>query len=400
MDFEILSDDPNAELKNTLYNIILKNDGIVCPRTNIYNKGSYFIDDEEFFPEDIENLVKGGIIGKRDRTFQEIGQAPILLFDNSDARFTKAKKHPMGIETYYELKCEAKHTEKDIPILLDKILEKYERLLKKHVPRSKILATAIALTCRGEYQCPVNMRRYFGKAGGPSAVMKAGERIGANIRYDPDKRIKAFIPKLGLKGESLQEFMRLWRKDKEKGAVVNGPYAGGLAYLAKERVGQPETLLNIGIKLNVSGGLIGDKTQEISIRLGFRKPRGLSKDEALKFSEEFQKKLGPEKTFRILSYKKASLQTRLKVAEYLMENNHNMRNPTNRDEITEKCNLSDSKLVNILGMGRHEVDIPHLSLNKMGVYSSYHGKKIYIEDAKRLREYVSLIRKVISKLNN
>jgi len=196
----------------------------------VWYKNFYFADIPNV-EEKVEYLIRKKVIGKCERTLDD----GVLLYDNFDSRFTPFLKHPQGIEVYYELKYVAQYPDEHIPTLHAEILKRYDELKKtnKNLANRKILATAFVLTCRGKYQCPTKMRRYFKAAGSLSTVYKISEKIGEKPRYDSDERINAYINKLNLDEDSFQKFLELLEKEKEEGKVAITPaYLGGLAYVA------------------------------------------------------------------------------------------------------------------------------------------------------------------------
>jgi hypothetical protein len=401
MEFQITSNDSSAEkkLKEELKSLFSEEREelyrIAMPYFWIVAKGSIISTDLSLFSqkekEQIERLVEKKVIGKRDRVLDTY---KVLLFDNFDAKFDQALKHPLGIETYYELKYVAGHSEEDIPILLSEILSKYDKLCKvfPKVPRKKNLATAIALTCRGKYQCPANMSRYFRMAGGFLAVHDAGEKIGESLRYDPDSRIRAYLPKLGLEKDSKRKYMELWKKEKGKVAVTL-PYIGGLAYVASYLSGQHLTQKDIGEKLGVTEMSIRKNAERIFIRQGLRDPKRL-----IEISKEFQTELGFPDTFQISkSYSKKSLQKRLKIAKYLLENNHDKENSIDAYELANRLNLPYWELGSMMGSysEQHMCFTPYLSPANGGIH---YNKKVYVEDGLRVRKYISLMEKLVTEL--
>jgi len=401
MEFQITSNDSSAEKKlneelkslfseerEELYRIAMPYFWIVAKGGIISTDLSLFSQKEK---EQIERLVEKKVVEKRDRI---LDKNEVLLFDNFDAKFNQALKHPLGIETYYELKYVAGHSEENIPILLSEILSKYDKLCKvfPKVPRKKNLATAIALTCRGKYQCPTNMSRYFRMAGGFLAVHDAGEKIGESLRYDPDSRIRAYLPKLGLEKDSKRKYMELWKKEKGKVAVTL-PYIGGLAYVASYLAGQHLTQKDIGEKLGVTEMSIRKNAKRIFIRQGLRDPKRL-----IEISKEFQRELGFPKTFQVSKcYSKESLQKRLKLAKYLLENNHDKENPIDADELMNKLNLLYwEDLRSVMGNynERHKCFSPYLSPANAGIH---YNKELYVEDRSTVRKYISLMEKLVAE---
>jgi len=362
-----------------------------CPRSR--SEDGYEIGHKWFPIETVENLVEKKAIGKRDRTLRGIAEIDFLFFDNFDATFNNIAKHPIGIEAYYELKYEAKHSDKDMPILLDKVLAKYDKLHEvfKRATRSKLLATAIALTCRGEYQCPVNMKYYFQTAGGFSAVKRAGDMIGEEIRYDPDARVKAFIPKLGLNKESLRAYMEIWRKERGKVPVMNA-YVGGLAYTAMKLGGQPKTQKDVAELVGASEVAVRDSAREIAVRQGIKEQRGLTRDEAREINEEFQKIFGLPAYFTVLHYKKADLETRMEIAEYLMERGFNDKNPVSKSELMEEFDLTFTRFNSVV----RESHTSHLALAKVGVHCD---GLVYVEEPEKVGKFIKLTKELVKKLN-
>ena len=158
------------------YNLVIQNGGIV-PATE--DSKNYIIKDHKI-PKQIvhRSIFEEGNIGIY---FKKNGE--LLLFDNLDPIISDVSNHPIGIPGCYELKIKSKHEEKDVPLLLDEVLLRYD-LLNKLLPTRKyesrektedrLLATAIILTYR-QNQCPRNMREYYERAGGMKAVGKAEE---------------------------------------------------------------------------------------------------------------------------------------------------------------------------------------------------------------------------------
>jgi hypothetical protein len=234
-----------SEEEKKLYELIIGAGGVIDSRA--WRWQSYAIARSE----KVTQLLKKGMIGKCERTLEN----STLFYDNLDERLKKLSEHPRGIEVYYELKHEAGYPDEHIPILYAEILKRYDELKRanRRMPDRRILAAAFVLTCRGKYQCPTKMLRYFKLAGGISTVCEMGEKIGEGIRYDPEERIKAYIPKLNLDEVSLQKFRELWEKEREEGVPVTPVYIGALAYVAarlsNKKIPQREIAHTLGISI-------------------------------------------------------------------------------------------------------------------------------------------------------
>jgi hypothetical protein len=160
-----------------------------------------------------------------------------LLFDSNDPLLTS---HEMAPEIYYELKYEAGHSDEVIPLLIEDIISRYERLLKV-VPEPKrrnALAAAIYLTCRGQYVCPVSMKKYpiiLGK-GGFSRIDEWARKIGEKIRYFSEEMLSNALSKLmdsfGVSENVERRVWELYEKDKVNHPIVRRGYVGGLFLVA------------------------------------------------------------------------------------------------------------------------------------------------------------------------
>jgi len=183
-------------------------------------------------------LIAKQAIGKTDRILEKNTHSNVILFyDKLDARFGSTSSHPLAPEIYFELKHVAGHREEDMEGLMESVISTYEKLsaVSRYISSRKRLARAIALTCRGKYQCPTNMRKYFNIGGGLLRIQEAGEAVGEEFGYNPRRLLKSWILKARREFEVGKEFeqevMRLRKNDKTN-PIVGPSYIAALSYLA------------------------------------------------------------------------------------------------------------------------------------------------------------------------
>jgi hypothetical protein len=289
---------------------------------------------------------------------QESKEELSFLFKDDRESFNYVSTHPIGATAFIELKQKG-YEEKHIPLLLKKILSNYDKIIENdeinqilRIPGSfrnpeslsklligdRVLATAIALTCRGEYQCPTGMREVFKRAGGFPFVHKAGEMIGEPLKYDPEKRLKSLLYKLknnfGLDNEVIKRCLKTWRDDK---VPVTPPYAGGLVYYVSQFTDRPLTQRDVADQLSVSEPPVRNAYRRI-----YREQRDKLYREEEKISTEFQKfGVDIEINKETLSWEMEKQKVRLKLVEYLLKNNHDENKPIEDEwELCEKLQLT------------------------------------------------------------
>ena len=337
--------------------------------------------------EEADHLIKNNVLG-----VHKLEGNRIILYDNFNALLSEVSEHPVGLELYLEL-WEKGYQEKDMPLLMSEILPTYDALKKVYKDDDKevLFAKAITLTCRGErLQCPTDMRDYFKKAGGLKAVQKAAKKIGKSLRYDSEKRMKAFLRKLqltfNLDSNFSRTFLEFWRDDKNR--VATAAYISGLTHYTSRIVGKPLETYDIAVELGVSNTTVTGKSKKIHMD-----QRSLKRDELGKISKEFKNQFGVAVTsddrweFRWpLEHEKNVY--RLKAVEFLLKNKHNENNPIYGWDLSSELEFDRSLYAAINGSPLDPISLGIIQEKDDNYF-------IKNEDRQRVETYVKLMQRLV-----
>lgn len=182
--------------------------------------------------------------------------------------------HPLAPEVYFELKHELKHSDDVIPKLLKDIIARYDKIRSfgfgekgYRLSVRKALAASFILTCRGQYMCPVGVKKYsnvmgIGKSKKLEEISKAIGESG--VRYSGDELVKNSFKKLkknfNLSDDCGDIFYKLYEADacmKGNGIILSRPYTGGLAYMAIVLAKEEKTQMEIAEALGISVVALG-----------------------------------------------------------------------------------------------------------------------------------------------
>jgi len=251
-------------------------------------------------------------------------------------------------EVYFELRYVAGHREEDMQELVKSVISTYEKLSATRMyvtPRIK-LARAFALTCRGKYQCPTNMKKYFKIGGGLSKIHAAGEAVGEELGYNPRRLLKSWILKTQRKFEVGEEFekevMRLRKNDKTN-PIVGPSYIAALSYLAltsaDSKVAEKITQQQVAEFFGVS-----DTGFRISLRKycdgnNFPYRSHTRPPEIFALMEEFKTSLGyrPDLMMHRPDSPTSQEYEKLKeVVKFLLDEKHFANNPISEEELVKR----------------------------------------------------------------
>jgi hypothetical protein len=302
-----------------------------------------------FGMEQLYRLIAKQAIGKTDRILEKNTHSnAILFYDKLDARFGSTSSHPLAPEIYFELKHVAGHREEDMEGLMKNVISTYEKLsaVNKHIPSKIKLARAIALTCRGKYMCPTNMKKYFKIGGGPSKVQAAGEAIGEELGYNPRRLLKSWILKahreFGVGEELDREVMRLLRNDKAS-KIANSSYIAALVYLAltaeASKVGDKITQDKVAGFFDITDVSLRDTVQSYCDRNNFPYRSHARPPEIYALMEEFNTSLGRRPNIGKLKPGSHTLKEYEKLKEivrFLLDKKHFANNPIPEEELVKK----------------------------------------------------------------
>jgi len=326
---------------------------------------------------------------------QELKEHINRLFKDDVESADHISNHPIGVAAYSEL-IEAGYEKKHIPLLLKKILSIYDRIkenkkinqiilnsknVKKFPPEDRMLATALALTCRGEYQCPTSMRLIFKRAGGLKFVNKAGEIIDEPLQYDPEKRFKSLLSKFKqtfqLDNDFIEKCLKTWRESKHS---VTTEYVAGLVYYTSLVKDLSLTQKDVAEVVSVSDVAVRDNSKKIA-----RTERQFYQNELDNISVEFQNRFDVDVEFeREIRRRIGKYRLGVKLVEYLLENKHDEKNPTHEWSLPSEFEYRLSYI------------LKYSSLNPLllGIITMKNNK-IYLKNRQKAENYVDLMKRAI-----
>jgi len=333
----------NVEAKQLLYELFHGEDFVEASKTG----ESFKIGDRTFDAEKVRELVKKKAVGIVKRTLERDDKA-FLIYHNFDGRFGRISSHSLAPELYFELMYVAKHREEDIEGLMESVISIYEELfpLNKSIKCGTRLARAIALTCRGKYMCPTNMRKYFKIGGGAAKIQADGEAIGQELGYNPRRLLKSWILKaqreFGVGEEFDRDVMKLLRNDNDN-QLSNSSYMAALFYLALttegSKVGDQITHDDVAGFFDITDQILRVSVQGYCDRNNFPYRSHAKPPEVYAFMEEFNTSLGyrpnigkPKPGSRSLK----EYEELRRVVEFLLKNKHFADNPISEDELTKQ----------------------------------------------------------------
>jgi hypothetical protein len=352
---------------------------------------------------EFDRLIEKKVFGKTERLLLEKKDEPepLLIFDNLDARFGLSSSHHLAPETYFELRHIGGHTEKNATILLEDVLSTYNKLelvLKYTTPR-KALATAIALICRGKYQCPMGMRKYFKIAGGPTKVAEAGEIIGIRLRYDPEERIKSWALKmqrsLGVGEDFVQKMMELCNNDKNRPAISN-VYMAGVSYKALIDIGVKKTQQEIADVADVTESMLRKHFYNYCDRNNIFLPDrgiGVISSDLIPIQEEFEKVLGYKP--HLVKIKLGSPALRdykmlVDIVRFLLDAKHFAKNPISEYELEKQlAHKYDFRDVSLYSLLDREIS----PVRRDSIKSD--AEEYCIKDKKKVEKWLKVMDKLI-----
>jgi len=331
--------------KQWLYDLFFYEENVV----QAFRIGEIFkVGDKVFSAKKVDELIEKKAMGIAKRLLED--KPPVnafLIYHNLDERLGPISSHPLVPELYFELK-HAGHREEDMQELVKSVISTYEKLstANKCVTHRIRLARAIALTCRGKYQCPTNMRKYFKIGGGPAKIQAAGEAVGEELNYNPRRLLKSWILKAQKKFEVGEEFeqevMRL-RKNDRTNPIASPAYISALAYLAltsadskvAEKITQQEVagffgVTDEGLRINVHKYCDGNN---------FPYRSHTSSPKVFAIMEEFKMSLGYMPHLRKPKPNSLALQEYEKLKEvvrFLLDKKHFANNPIPEEELIKK----------------------------------------------------------------